>query len=43
MGLSKYKFGELLELTNENNSDGKYGENDAIGVNVDKIILSIVK
>lgn len=39
MGLSKYKFGELLELTNENNSDGKYGENDAIGVNVDKIIL----
>ncbi|MFR3697080.1 MULTISPECIES: restriction endonuclease subunit S [Bacillota] len=39
MGLSKYKFGELLELTNEKNSDGKYGENDAIGVNVDKIIL----
>lgn len=39
MGLSKYKFGELLELTNENNSDGKYGVNDAIGVNVDKIIL----
>lgn len=39
MGLSKYKFGELLELTNEKNPDGKYGENDAIGVNVDKIIL----
>lgn len=39
MGLSKYKFGELLELINEKNSDGKYGENDAIGVNVDKIIL----
>lgn len=39
MGLIKYKFGELLELANEKNSDGKYGENDAIGVNVDKIIL----
>ena len=39
MGLTKYKFGELLELANEKNSDGKYGENDAIGVNVDKIIL----
>ena len=39
MGLNKYKFGELLELTNERNLDRKYGENDAIGVNVDKIIL----
>lgn len=39
MGLNKYKFGELLELTNEKNADGKYGEDDAIGVNIDKIIL----
>ena len=39
MGLSKYKFGTLLELTNEKNTNEQYGENDAIGVNVDKIIL----
>ncbi len=38
MGLSRYKFGELLELTNEKNSAGRYGENDAIGVNIDKVI-----
>ncbi len=38
MGLSKYKFGDLLELTNEKNSTGIYGEEDAIGVNIDKVI-----
>lgn len=38
MGLNKYNFGDLLELTNQKNSDGKYGEDDAIGVNIDKII-----
>lgn len=38
MGLTKYNFGDLLELTNQKNSDGKYGEDDAIGVNIDKII-----
>lgn len=38
MALTKYKFGELLELTNQKNVDGLYGENDAIGVNIDKII-----
>lgn len=38
MGLSKHRFGELLELTNEQNTGREYGENDAIGVNVDKII-----
>lgn len=38
MGLTKYRFGELIELTNEKNLDGKYGEKDAIGVNIDKII-----
>lgn len=39
MGLTKYKFGELIELTNEKNLDGRYGEADAIGVNIDKIII----
>lgn len=38
MGLSKHRFGELLELTNKQNTGREYGENDAIGVNVDKII-----
>lgn len=38
MALTKYKFGELLELTNQKNSEGLYGESDAIGVNIDKII-----
>lgn len=39
MGLIKYKFGELIELTNVKNSEGRYGEDDAIGVNIDKIIM----
>lgn len=39
MGLTKYKFGELIELTNEKNANGLYGEDDAIGVNIDKIIM----
>lgn len=38
MALTEYKFGDLLELTNQKNSDGKYGEDDAIGVNIDKVI-----
>lgn len=39
MGLTKYKFGKLIELTNEKNANGLYGEDDAIGVNIDKIIM----
>lgn len=39
MELTKYKFGELIELTNEKNANGLYGEDDAIGVNIDKIIM----
>ena len=39
MGLTKYKLGELIELTNEKNANGLYGEDDAIGVNIDKIIM----
>lgn len=32
MELTKYKIGELIELTNEKNANGLYGEDDAIGV-----------
>lgn len=39
MALNKYRIGDLIELTNEKNKDNKYGENDAIGVNIDKVIL----
>jgi len=39
MALTKYKFGDLIELHNVKNTDGIYGESDAIGVNVDKIIM----
>ena len=38
MALTKYKFGDLIELNIVKNSDGVYGEKDAIGVNIDKII-----
>ena len=39
MALTKYKFSELIELTNVKNSEDLYGEEDAIGVNIDKIIM----
>ncbi len=39
MALTKYKFGDLIELTNQKNDDVCYGEDDAIGVNIDKIII----
>ena len=38
MALRKIKFCELIELTNIKNSDNKYGIDDAIGVNMEKII-----
>ena len=38
MALTKYKFGELIELTNQKNTDNKYGKEDAIGVNMEKVI-----
>ena len=41
MELTKYKIGELIELTNEKNANGLYGEDDAIGVNIDKKGLRI--
>lgn len=39
MRLTKYKFRELIELTNEKNINEIYGKDDAIGVNIDKIII----
>lgn len=38
MGLTKYGFGELIELCFIRNSDGKYKEDSTIGVNIDKEI-----
>lgn len=38
MGLTKYRFGDLIELRNQKNIDNKYGKDDAIGVNMEKII-----
>jgi type I restriction enzyme S subunit len=39
MALKSYKFGELIELVVIKNIDVKYGADDAIGVNINKIIL----
>lgn len=39
MALNKHKFGDLIELNIIKNEDRAYGEDDAIGVNIDKIIL----
>ncbi len=38
MGLTRYSFGDLIELCLIRNSDGKYNEDSAIGVNIDKEI-----
>lgn len=38
MALFNYTFGDLIELHFVRNSDGKYDENDAIGVNIEKEI-----
>ena len=38
MALSKYTFGDLIEQSVKKNSDGKYSEDDTIGVNIDKEI-----
>lgn len=39
MTLNKYKFGDLIELNIIKNESCLYGEEDAIGVNIDKVIL----
>lgn len=38
MALFNYTFGDLIEQHFVRNSDGKYDENDAIGVNIEKEI-----
>ena len=38
MALTKYCFGDLIELCFIRNSDGLYNEDDTIGVNIDKEI-----
>lgn len=39
MGLSRYKLGELIELANEKNTDGKYDESYVRGVNNRKKLM----
>lgn len=39
MATEIYKFGDLIELTNEKNTSQVYGVEDAIGVNIDKVIV----
>ena len=38
MALIEYTFGDLIELYIVQNSDGKYGADSAIGINIDKEI-----
>lgn len=40
MGLSKYKLGDLIELIEETNFEGKYGLNDVRGINNLKEMMS---
>ena len=39
MGLSKYKLGQLIELVEETNSEGKYGPEDVRGMTITKEII----
>ena len=39
MALSKYKLGDLLELSEEQNSDLKYGIDDVKGISIQKIFI----
>ena len=39
MGLKKYKLGELIELVEETNSEGKYGPDDVRGMTITKEII----
>ena len=38
MTLTEYTFGDLIELCINQNSDGKYKTDNAIGINIDKEI-----
>ena len=39
MALSKYKLGELIQLEDERNNDGKYTLNDVKGISIQKIFI----
>ena len=39
MALSKYKLGELIQLEDESNNDGKYTLNDVKGISIQKIFI----
>lgn len=39
MGLTKYKLGELIELTDERNSLGKYSLDDVRGISTEKVFI----
>lgn len=39
MGLKKYKLGELIELVDETNRDGKYGPDDVRGMTITKEVI----
>lgn len=39
MALNKYKFGSLLELLDERNSDLKYGIDDVKGISIQKVFI----
>ena len=39
MGLTKYKLGELIELTDERNSMGKYSLDDVKGISTEKVFI----
>ena len=41
MALNKFYFYDLIELSFERNTDRKYSADDAIGVNIEKIIKSM--
>lgn len=39
MGLTKYKLGELIELTDERNATGKYSLDDVKGISTEKVFI----
>ncbi len=39
MGLRKYKLGELIELTDERNSVGRYSLEEVKGISTEKIFI----
>ena len=39
MGLNKYKLGELIQLEDARNSDGKYSLNDVKGISIQKMFI----